>query len=313
MYFLDAVGRSLTIAGAKINNVQVQNSFFVNAALTGALVVGSGPSATLIQPDPLTANSTRLYQCDLIPNVNTDSDLARSVPQSIYFQDSYFANSWTGAIAFNSVFDPRITGSYFAFNYFNPYDYAGGTIFLDRCAAIGTVSNSVFDGTGLTTTTEGLEVHAARMTISGNIFRGFPGGGIVLHSSRAIDVSNNFIENNGLDWWDGSPGITVAIRVYNGVVGRLTEAVSILSNTVGNTGGSTVQRFGIKFSGCLDQNCTSHTMGTSGFPIRMLSNTFTNNRTAPACRAVDSLFTENVVSTNIGQANVPFSLYAPCQ
>jgi parallel beta-helix repeat protein len=303
LYFQDAVGRALTIAGAQIRKVTVVDSFFVNAALTGALVLGPGEGALT---QPVAGDPNGAYRCDQIPSATESTAEARSVPRSVSFESSYFANSWTGAIAFNSVFDPQISTSRFYFNYFNPYDNAGGTIFLDRCAAIGSVTNSLFEGTGLTTNTEGLEIHGARMLVQGNTFNGYPQGGIVLHSSRNTTVTGNVILDSGIvlpggevlrddvNTWPQSSGLTVSNRYYgmsNGTsIGRATGNISIVANTITNSGTVAAQqrqRYGVRFAGCLDDNqpeCSTRTFGTASSPIILeASNILNNNRTAPAC------------------------------
>ena len=183
---VDAVGRGLFIGGAKIGGagtkaITIDQPYFTNAALTGAVVWGPG-EATLIAPDSGTASTVRKYFCDTVTSM--DSAEARSVSQCVSFVNSSFKDSWTGAVAFNSSFYPQISGAIFLHNYFNPYDYAGGTIFIDRCASLATVSNSIFFGTRLDQATEALEVHGARATITGNAIRGFPSAGIILHSVR---------------------------------------------------------------------------------------------------------------------------------
>ena len=288
MIFRDAVGYGLFIGGAKIGGagtkaITIDQSYFTNAALGGAVVWGPGEAA-LIAPDPATASTVRKYFCDTVTSM--DSVEARSVPQYVSFTNSYFKDIWTGALAFNSTFYPQIAGSIFLHNYFNPYDYAGGTVFVDRCASLATVSNSIFDGTGLDQATEALEVHGARATISGNRVSGFPSAGIVLHSSWNTSVLNNQIFDNGSTGWEGNAGIIVANRQYSPPDGRVSSQITIAGNTMGNTSqGIPTQSYGIRFNTCLDDGCFLNVLSAiNPGEIKVLDNVFLGNKYGSYCK-----------------------------
>ncbi len=321
MIFRDAVGRGLTVAGAKIGGagteaIKIDQCYFKNAAGVGALVWGNGYS-DLIAPAPTSPLDPsipliRKYVCDTVTSM--DSDIARSVPQYVLFTNSSFKDSWTGAVALNSVFYPQISGSIFGHNYFNPYDGAGGTIFVDRCAALATVSNSIFDGTGLDTATEGLEVHGARATITGNTIRGFPSAGIVLHSSWATTVLNNQILNNGSQGWTGNAGIIVVNREYAPPNGRVSSKITLEGNTIGNAPPDIpTQRYGIRFDACPPpaENvvCGLNTFSVPGVDgaIKVLNNTFLGNTAGPYCEH------QVVTLNNINPSPDPLIALPKCQ
>ena len=221
--FEDALGRSLSIEAPGVTDIAVTGSSFINAALTGILIYGPGEPSTTQACDATTS-----------PDPATDSNR----PRRININGGLFIDSWTGAIANNYGHDVNINGAYFTHNYFDPYDQAGGTIFYDLCTIKSTVTGSFFNGAGLTTATEGLEIHGKEVTIENSTFAGYPTAGITLHSAKKVVIRNNEIHNNGS--YEGLPsapwknGVTLNQRLVAGQARRAVEDVLFDNNRINN-------------------------------------------------------------------------------
>ena len=122
----------------------------------------------------------------------------------------------------------------FTYNYWNPYDDAGGTIFTDVCVKDFAITNSAFDGRGLTTNTQALEIHSRGVTISGNAIHEFPHEGINLNSAADVTITNNGIFNNGLGLDFSGAGVSIWNRALNSIPRRTTQSVKLSGNEITN-------------------------------------------------------------------------------
>lgn len=234
--FSNSSGRALNIIGPNVDTVLVQNSSFVNAALTGLLVYS-----------PF-RNGTNLGNCD-----SRDPVAVEQAVHDVTIRSSQFDRSWTGATAFNYGKNLWIDNSYFYGNYWNPYDDSGGTSFVDYCVRDAKFTNSYFIGDGLTTKTEGLEIHSKGVEITNNVIKGYPNDGISIRRAQDVTLKDNLILNNNRNGYVQSGGV----YLQNVASWRTTGNISFEHNTINNSDAalSPSQSWGVRFKNC-DPNGT---------------------------------------------------------
>ena len=251
--FLNAVGRALIIWGPDIERVQVRNSSFQEANLTGILIGRDG-----VWP----ANQELHLSCD-------PSNLASvaNVPRDISIEGNTFWRSWTGATSQNNARDTVYRNNEFIDNYYQPYDQGGGTV-NDEVCSYNTqfLGRNFFDGRGVDKDTSALELHGLNTRVQaegGNRteIRNYFGMGIIARSVAGLVIRDAVIQDNarvnqvtefGNLRWGGIEFYNVCVQEGGSapVCRRLIDGVDIQNNTTSNTffGPGGTQIFGIRFT-----------------------------------------------------------------
>ncbi len=260
MAFQSAPAFSVQLTGPRLSNITFDHIWIDNPAVGGLTMLDSN--------DP---NDHRV--CDGLFYNPTTTDIT--------VKNSIFTNSWTGALAIQLGTNFVADNNRFIRNYWNPYDSAGGNIFVNVCAKNTTIKNTYMDGFPVLTQASGIEVHAKGVLISDNLIIGFAYEGIGLHSAANVTIERNRITSNGLAYDShperpnplknspGSPGVSIANRA-TGYARRTTSGIVLNNNIIGDVYGIPSidllsQRMGVAIGACPDNdpNC-SNVMGISG-------------------------------------------------